>query len=112
MVGAGVRWLHPPEAAHLAGARSAEVAGRAVSVAARSLRPLPNTGTCRASVHHAKHDAGWRPKRLEDGSTEWTSPTGHRYVEPPATYPLDHTTDPPPQAEIDEADRFPAAETY
>jgi len=43
--------------------------------------------------HHGKHDAGWRPKRLDDGSTEWTSPTGHRYIEPPATYPVDRTTE-------------------
>jgi hypothetical protein len=50
--------------------------------------------------HHGKHEAGWQPKRLEDGSTEWTSPTGHRYVEPPATYPVDHTTDPPERAEL------------
>jgi len=49
--------------------------------------------------HHAKHQAGWTPKRLEDGSIEWAAPTGHRYVEPPATYPIDHTSDPPPQAE-------------
>jgi len=50
--------------------------------------------------HHAKHDAGWTPKRREDGSTEWTGPTGHLYVEPSATYPVDHTIeadpDPPP----------------
>jgi Domain of unknown function (DUF222) len=51
--------------------------------------------------HHGKHDAGWTPKRLEDGSTEWTSPTGHRYTEPPATYPIDHSTDPPAPAESD-----------
>jgi len=51
--------------------------------------------------HHGKHQAGWRPKRLDDGSTEWTSPTGHRYTEPPATYPIDHTTDPPAPAESD-----------
>ena len=45
--------------------------------------------------HHCKHQAGWTPERLPDGSIEWTSPTGHKYVEPPATYPIDHTTDPP-----------------
>ena len=44
--------------------------------------------------HHLRHEAGWTPKRLPDGSIEWTSPTGHKYVEPPATYPIDHTTDP------------------
>ncbi|HEY8828135.1 MAG TPA: hypothetical protein VIM17_10300 [Jatrophihabitantaceae bacterium] len=52
-----------------------------------------------ARHHHGKHDAGWAPKRLDDGSTEWTGPTGHRYVEPPATYPVDHTTDPPERTE-------------
>ncbi|MDT4959011.1 MAG: hypothetical protein QOD31_2810, partial [Pseudonocardiales bacterium] len=51
--------------------------------------------------HHVKHDGGWQPRRFEDGSIEWTSPTGHKYVEPPATYPIDQTielsaTDPDP----------------
>jgi hypothetical protein len=50
--------------------------------------------------HHGKHEAGWEPERQPDGSIEWTSPTGHRYVEEAATYPIDHTTDagadPPP----------------
>ncbi|HEY8828444.1 MAG TPA: HNH endonuclease signature motif containing protein, partial [Jatrophihabitantaceae bacterium] len=54
--------------------------------------------------HHGKHDAGWAPKRLEHGSTEWTGPTGHRYVEPPATYPVDHTTGPPDKTEPDAAE--------
>ncbi len=44
--------------------------------------------------HHAKHEAGWQPDRQPDGTLEWTSPTGHRYREAPATYPIDHTTDP------------------
>jgi hypothetical protein len=43
--------------------------------------------------HHAKHDAGWTPRRLPDGAIEWRSPTGHRYTEPPATYPVDRTTE-------------------
>jgi hypothetical protein len=53
--------------------------------------------------HHAKHEAGWRPNRLPYGTIEWTSPTGHTYVQPPATYPIDHTTDPPrrPEPEAD-----------
>jgi Domain of unknown function (DUF222) len=52
--------------------------------------------------HHAKHESGWQPRRLDDGSNEWPSPTGHRYIEPPATYPVDRTMhasqdpDPPP----------------
>jgi hypothetical protein len=50
--------------------------------------------------HHAKHEAGWEPERQPNSSIEWTSPTGHRYVEEAATYPIDRTTgagaDPPP----------------
>ncbi len=50
--------------------------------------------------HHAKHEAGWQPDRQPDGTIEGTSPTGHRYREESATYPIDHTTDagadPPP----------------
>ena len=46
--------------------------------------------------HHGKHDAGSTPRRLDDGATEWSGPTGHRYVEEAATYPIDRTTDPPP----------------
>jgi len=41
--------------------------------------------------HHGKHDAGWTPKRLPDDSIEWTGPTGHKYVEEAATYPIDRT---------------------
>jgi hypothetical protein len=43
--------------------------------------------------HHLKHDAGWTPRRLDDGSIQWTSPTGHTYLEEPATYPIDQTTE-------------------
>lgn len=54
--------------------------------------------------HHAKDDHGWRPTRRRDGTTEWRAPTGHHYLVPPATYPVDRTTsgpgaggnDPPP----------------
>ena len=45
--------------------------------------------------HHGKHEAGWTPTRQPDGSIEWTAPTRHTYVKEPATYPIDHTTDPP-----------------
>ncbi len=45
--------------------------------------------------HHIKHDAGWTVTRDPDGTSVWTSPTGHRYQKPPATYPIDRTTDPP-----------------
>ena len=54
--------------------------------------------------HHCKHQAGWTPQRLPDGSIEWTSPTGHTYVEPPATYPIDRTREldqPPGPGETD-----------
>jgi hypothetical protein len=43
--------------------------------------------------HHARHEADWTPHRQPDGTVEWTSPTGHRYVDPPATYPIDRTTE-------------------
>jgi uncharacterized protein DUF222/HNH endonuclease len=34
--------------------------------------------------HNAKHHAGWQIKHRQDGSHEWSSPTGHRYlVSPP-----------------------------
>ncbi|MDT4984925.1 MAG: hypothetical protein QOF95_2415, partial [Pseudonocardiales bacterium] len=41
------------------------------------------------------------PRRLDDGSIQWTSPTGHTYLEPAATYPIDHTTDPPASKSVD-----------
>ncbi len=41
--------------------------------------------------HHCKHDAGWTPERLPDSSIQWTSPTGHKYIQPPAVYPIDRT---------------------
>jgi hypothetical protein len=51
--------------------------------------------------HHAKDDRGWAPTRRPDGSTEWRSPTGHHYLVPAATYPVDTSfheqePDPPP----------------
>jgi hypothetical protein len=36
---------------------------------------------------------------VHSGSIEWTGPTGHTYVEPPATYPIDRTTQLHPPAE-------------
>jgi hypothetical protein len=44
-----------------------------------------------ARHHHAKHDAGWRALRHQDNSTEWIDPTGHRFVKPAETLPLDTT---------------------
>jgi hypothetical protein len=57
--------------------------------------------------HHGKHEAGWTPKRQPDGSVEWTSPTGHTYVEEAATYPLDHTLDPPPSTQPEQIEADP-----
>jgi len=54
--------------------------------------------------HHAKHQARWQPKRRPDGTTEWTGPTGHKYVEEAATYPIDRTTEPPEPAESDQVE--------
>lgn len=33
--------------------------------------------------HRAKHDAGWRVRRLDDGSFRWIAPTGHVHTVPP-----------------------------
>jgi len=57
--------------------------------------------------HHGKHEAPWTPNRQPDGSIKWTSPTGHTYLEPPATYPIDRTLDPPAQAEPEQNDPDP-----
>lgn len=57
--------------------------------------------------HRAKDEAGWRIRPTGHGHVGWTSPTGHEYATPAATYPIDttavdlpvHTTadpDPPP----------------
>lgn len=53
-------------------------------------------------AHHLKHDAGWTVRLRDDGTVEWTSPTGRTYEKPPETYPVDRTRsrrpggDPPP----------------
>jgi hypothetical protein len=68
--------------------------------------------------HHLKDDhTGWRTGRTEDGDTQWTSRTGHRYLEPAATYPidttLDRTTGPGPDSndrDSNDRDRPPADE--
>lgn len=41
--------------------------------------------------HHLKHEAGWTTQRLPDGTTRWTTPTGHTYDKPPEQLPLDTT---------------------
>jgi hypothetical protein len=52
--------------------------------------------------HHGKHEAGWTPRRLDDGDTEWRSPTGRTYREPAATYPVDQTITLAPQETVTE----------
>jgi hypothetical protein len=54
--------------------------------------------------HHGRHEAGWIPDRQPDGSVEWTSPTGRRYTDPPATYPIDRTRELARPANTGEAD--------
>jgi hypothetical protein len=42
--------------------------------------------------HHVKDDdVGWRVEPLTGGALRWASPTGHVYVKPAATYPIDRT---------------------
>jgi len=43
--------------------------------------------------HHVKDDdTGWSVQPLDTGELKWTSPTGHVYVKPAATYPIDRAT--------------------
>src|SRR5262249_27580036 len=35
-----------------------------------------------ARHHNAKHHASWQVKHRQDGTSEWSSPTGHRYRVP------------------------------
>ena len=53
--------------------------------------------------HHAKHD-GWTCRRLPNGMTEWTSPTGGVYVRRPAWRPPPPITKPLPPASLDRPD--------
>ncbi|HJQ42060.1 MAG TPA: HNH endonuclease signature motif containing protein, partial [Jatrophihabitantaceae bacterium] len=39
-----------------------------------------------ARHHHARHEGRWKVRRTHDGTTCWTSPTGHHYQVPPHTY--------------------------
>jgi hypothetical protein len=43
--------------------------------------------------HRAKHETEWTPRRGRDGSTTWTSPTGHAYGSKPPPLPLDRLDD-------------------
>ncbi|MCW2646339.1 MAG: hypothetical protein JWP07_2448 [Pseudonocardiales bacterium] len=70
----------------------------------------PNLLSICCRHHHLKHDGGWRPRCLGDGSIEWTSPTAHTYVDPPAAYPIDRTRElgePTDQGEPSETDPDP-----
>jgi hypothetical protein len=44
--------------------------------------------------HHLKHEVGWQPTKEPDGTTTWTSPSGHTYGRPPDALPRDTTTGP------------------
>jgi hypothetical protein len=53
--------------------------------------------------HRLKDEGGWTARPTNHGHTRWTSPTGHSYRRPAATYPIDVTAeaiptdpDPPP----------------
>ena len=55
---------------------------------ARNMRP----GCTRH--HHSRHEAGWTVTVNEDdGSIRWTSPTGHRYENPPDQLLIDRTAE-------------------
>ena len=41
-----------------------------------------NVAALCARHHNAKHHVGWQVKRRRDGTSEWSSPTGHRYRVP------------------------------
>jgi Domain of unknown function (DUF222)/HNH endonuclease len=80
---------------------------RAVTCEIDHLIPWCEGGpTCPANLqplctrhHHAKHEAGWQPKKQPDGTTTWTSPSGHTYPRPPDDLPIDNTAkidEPPP----------------
>jgi hypothetical protein len=54
--------------------------------------------------HHLKHEAGWHCTRRTDGTTHWTSPTGHHYRKPPEQLPTDTTARRPAEADEPESD--------
>jgi hypothetical protein len=47
--------------------------------------------------HHGKHEAPWTVHRTDTGDTEWTI-RGRQYRKPAEPYPVDHTVDPPDDA--------------
>ncbi|HJQ42662.1 MAG TPA: DUF222 domain-containing protein, partial [Jatrophihabitantaceae bacterium] len=48
-----------------------------------------------ARHHHARHEGRWKVQRDSDGTTHWSSPTGHTYQVPPHTYRAARGPDPP-----------------
>ena len=45
-----------------------------------------NTGPACGRDHPLRHEGGWKLAREPDGTTTWTSPTGHTYRKPPWDY--------------------------
>jgi hypothetical protein len=63
------------------------------------IQPWPHGATCPANLqplcprhHHLKHETDWHVHRDPDGTTRWTSPSGHTYARPPDELPIDTTT--------------------
>jgi len=57
--------------------------------------------------HRAKHNAGWQPKRLDDGSTEWLSPRGQIYSKPAHILPTGPAVQTKAMAFVTDADPPP-----
>jgi hypothetical protein len=56
-----------------------------------------------ARHHHLKHETTWRVDRARDGTTMWTSPSGHTYGRPPDVLPRDTTrSNPAPSRATDD----------
>jgi len=45
-----------------------------------------NIGAKCGRDHPLRHEGGWQVQQQPDGTTAWTSPTGHRYLKPPWDY--------------------------
>jgi hypothetical protein len=66
------------------------------------ITPFTGTNTTHSNLHclsprhhHLKHEAGWTITRTPTGTTQWTTPTGHRYDKPPDELPRDKHNVPP-----------------
>ncbi len=80
------------------------------------IEPWPGGTTCSANLqplcsrhHHLKHETTWQVHRDPDGTTRWTSPSGHTYARPPDQLPIDTTSEPgaADTAEADHPDHDP-----